>query len=121
MQTPTSATPPARQARPGDEFLMRATSSHPPAYAPSYKPSVLRTPRHALISLQQSLSEGAGPLFIADELGPVSLAQPDQRLAPGTHPLRDLRRRLGAASGHADVFRGRPADRDLPDREDDPE
>ena len=70
MQTPTSTTPPARQARPGDEFLMRDTSSHPPAYTPSYKTSVLRSPRHALISLQQSLSEVTGPVFSADELGP---------------------------------------------------
>ncbi len=56
--------------QPGDEFLMRDTTSHPPAYAPPYKTSVLRSPRNALISLQQSLSEVTAPVFRADELGP---------------------------------------------------
>ena len=46
---------------------------------------------------------------------PLSVAQPGQRLAAGAHPLRDLRRRLGAAADHADVLRGRPADQELPD------
>ena len=55
---------------PGDEFLMRDTTSHPPAYAPGYKTSVLRSPRNALISLQQSLSEVTAPMFRAEELGP---------------------------------------------------
>lgn len=54
----------------GDEFMMRDTTSHPPAYAPAYKTSVLRSPRNALISLQQSLSEVTAPLFRPDELGP---------------------------------------------------
>jgi protocatechuate 3,4-dioxygenase beta subunit len=31
---------------------------------------VLRSPRNALISLQQSLSEVTAPVFRADELGP---------------------------------------------------
>jgi len=60
----------SRAPVPGDEFMMRDTTSHPPAYAPSYKTSVLRSPRNALISLQQSLSEVTGPLFRAEELGP---------------------------------------------------
>jgi len=54
----------------GDEFMMRDTTSHPPAYAPAYKTSVLRSPRNALISLQQSLTEVTAPVFRADELGP---------------------------------------------------
>ena len=54
----------------GDEFMMRDTTSHPPAYAPAYKTSVLRSPRNALISLQQSLSEVTAPVFRAEELGP---------------------------------------------------
>jgi len=61
--------PPAPQ--PGDEFVMRDTTSHPPAYAPGYKTSVLRSPRNALISLQQSLSEVTAPVFRDDELGPL--------------------------------------------------
>ena len=52
------------------EFLMRDTTSHPPAYTPAYKTSVLRSPKLALISLQQSLSEVTAPVFRADELGP---------------------------------------------------
>ena len=185
-----------RAPQPDAEFLMRDTTSHPPAYTPAYKTSVLRSPRLALISLQQSLSEVTAPVFRADELGPldndlilnyakdglpigerivvhgyvhdqlgrpiknalvevwqcnasgryrhkkdqyigaldpnfggcgrmltdengyyafrtikpgpVPVAQPRQRLAPGAHPLRDLGRRLGAAPRHADVLRGRP-------------
>src|SRR5438128_2736980 len=53
------------------EFMMRDTTSHPPAYAPQYKTSVLRSPRLALISLQNSLSEVTAPVFSADELGPM--------------------------------------------------
>jgi protocatechuate 3,4-dioxygenase beta subunit len=60
-----------RAPRPDAEFLMRDTTSHPPAYTPQYKTSVLRSPRLALISLQQSLSEVTGPVFRADELGPL--------------------------------------------------
>src|ERR1044072_8004202 len=60
----------SRAPQPGDEFVMRDTTSHPPAYAPGYKTSILRSPKHALISLQQSLSEVTAPVFRADELGP---------------------------------------------------
>ena len=55
---------------PGDEFVMRDTTSHAPADAPGYKTSVLRSPRNALISLQQSLSEVTAPIFRPEELGP---------------------------------------------------
>lgn len=53
------------------EFLQRDRSVHPPAYTPDYKTSVLRSPRNALISLQNSLSEITGPVFRPDELGPL--------------------------------------------------
>ena len=53
------------------EFIMRDTTSHPPAYAPAYKTSVLRSPKNALISLQHSLSEVTAPVFRADALGPL--------------------------------------------------
>src|SRR4030095_7055050 len=53
------------------EFMMRDTTSHPPAYAPGYKTSILRSPRNALISLQQSLSEVTAPVFRAEELCPT--------------------------------------------------
>jgi protocatechuate 3,4-dioxygenase beta subunit len=55
----------------GAEYLMRDTTSHPPAYAPGYKTSILRSPKNALISLQNSLSEVTAPAFQASELGPL--------------------------------------------------
>jgi protocatechuate 3,4-dioxygenase beta subunit len=60
-----------RAPAPDAEYLMRDTTSHPPAYAPGYKTSVLRSPRLAPISLQQSLSEVTAPVFDASELGPL--------------------------------------------------
>ena len=53
------------------EFYQRDHGVHPPAYAPGYKTTVLRSPKHALISLQNSLSEITGPVFRSDELGPL--------------------------------------------------
>ena len=53
------------------EFYQRDRTIHPPAYAPTYKTSVLRSPQKTLISLQNSLSEITGPVFGADELGPL--------------------------------------------------
>ena len=61
----------SRAPTPDAEYLMRDTTSHPAALAPAYKTSVLRSPRLALISLQQSLSEITAPVFRADELGPL--------------------------------------------------
>ena len=68
MTDPTTILPPAAA---DGEYLMRDTTSHPPALAPSYKTSVLRSPRNALISLSQTLSEVTAPTFSADELGPL--------------------------------------------------
>jgi len=50
-------------------FAQRDTDAHPPAYTPGYKTSVLRSPRQALISIAQTLSERTAPQFRADELG----------------------------------------------------
>jgi protocatechuate 3,4-dioxygenase beta subunit len=61
----------AAPARPDDEYLMRDPTAHPPALAPGYKTSVLRSPRNALISLSQTLSEVTAPSFTAGELGPL--------------------------------------------------
>jgi len=58
-----------RAPAPGAEFLMRDTTSHPPAYAPGYKSSILRSPKNMLLSLQNSLSEVTAPVFDASELG----------------------------------------------------
>jgi protocatechuate 3,4-dioxygenase, beta subunit len=53
------------------EFLQRDRAIHPPAFAPDYKTTYLRSPRNPLLSLQNSLSEVTGPLFAGDEIGPL--------------------------------------------------
>lgn len=45
------------------EFYQRDRTLHPPAFTPGYKTSVARSPRYALISLQNSVSEITGPVF----------------------------------------------------------
>jgi protocatechuate 3,4-dioxygenase, beta subunit len=52
-------------------YIARDRSMHPPAYAPEYKTSVLRSPRKPLLSLQQSLSEITGPVFGHEDLDPL--------------------------------------------------
>lgn len=53
------------------ELVHRDYSHHPPALAPLYKTSVLRSPRNALISLQNSLSELTAPVFTPTDIGPI--------------------------------------------------
>jgi protocatechuate 3,4-dioxygenase beta subunit len=53
------------------EFHPRDRTLHPPALTPGYKTSVLRSPRQALLSLQQSLSEVTGPLFGPGDIDPL--------------------------------------------------
>ena len=53
------------------EYHMRDREMHPPAYHPGYKTSVPRSPRQALLSLEQSLSEITGPTFGHNDLGPL--------------------------------------------------
>jgi protocatechuate 3,4-dioxygenase, beta subunit len=53
------------------EFFQRDRTVHPPAYSPDYKTSLSRSPRQALLSLQNSLSEITGPVFGHDEIGPL--------------------------------------------------
>ncbi len=52
-------------------FYQRDRAMQPPAYAPVYKTSVTRSPRQALLSLENSLSELTGPVFGHDDLGPL--------------------------------------------------
>jgi hypothetical protein len=54
---------------PGD-FFQRDRGLHPPALAPGYKSSVLRSPRQALLSLDQGLSERTGPAFGHGDIAP---------------------------------------------------
>lgn len=44
-------------------FVQRDLAGHPPAYAPGYKSSVLRSPRLPLVSFSNSLTEATGPVF----------------------------------------------------------
>lgn len=57
--------------RPSDEFIQRDTRQHAPALTPDYKTSVLRSPRLALIAIEQTLSEITAPAFRPEELGPL--------------------------------------------------
>ncbi|MBV8913126.1 MAG: protocatechuate 3,4-dioxygenase subunit beta [Acetobacteraceae bacterium] len=56
---------------PTEEFIQRDRRQHPPGFTPDYKTSMLRSPRLALWSLQNSLSEVTGPVFGREELGPL--------------------------------------------------
>jgi len=50
-------------------FFQRDLSWHPPAFAPGYKTSVLRSPQKALLSLDNTISEITGPVFGHSILG----------------------------------------------------
>lgn len=45
------------------DFIRRNRSLHPPALTPGYKTSVLRSPRCALVSLEQGIGEKSGPIY----------------------------------------------------------
>lgn len=49
--------------KPPGDYFQRDRSTQPPAYTPDYKTSVARSPRYALISLQNTVSEITGPVF----------------------------------------------------------
>ena len=57
--------------RPKGDFYQRDRTTQPPAYAPDYKTSVTRSPRFALLSLENSPSEISGPVFGQDDVGPL--------------------------------------------------
>ncbi|TCL64589.1 protocatechuate 3,4-dioxygenase subunit beta [Rhizobium sp. BK251] len=44
-------------------FFARDRAWHPPAFAPGYKTSILRSPQKALLSLDGTISEITGPVF----------------------------------------------------------
>lgn len=53
------------------ELIRRDRAWHPPGYAPGYKSTILRSPKRALLGLEQSMSELTGPVFghsMLDEL-----------------------------------------------------
>lgn len=45
-------------------YAQRNTDDHPPAYTPGYKTSVLRSPKNALISINETLTEVTAPHFL---------------------------------------------------------
>lgn len=51
------------------EYYQRDQGRHPPALVPTYKTSVARSPRYALISLEQTKSEITGPRFGHGDFG----------------------------------------------------
>lgn len=55
----------------GGSFYQRDRNWHPPAFTPEYKTSVLRSPKNALLSLGNTLSEMTGPVFGHNMLGPL--------------------------------------------------
>lgn len=54
-------------SRPADYF-QRDRRWHPPALAPDYKTSLSRSPRQALLSIDQTVSEITGPVFAASDI-----------------------------------------------------
>jgi len=54
---------------PAREFAARDLTRHPPALAPDYKTSIVRSPRLPPLSIGNTLSEIAGPVFGADDVG----------------------------------------------------
>ncbi len=50
-------------------FFARDRNWHPPAYAPGYKTTVLRSPKYAYLSLDNTISEITGPVFGQSILG----------------------------------------------------
>jgi len=50
-------------------FFQRDRVWHPPAYAPGYKTTVLRSPKYAYLSLDNTISEITGPVFGHSMLG----------------------------------------------------
>lgn len=65
-------------------FFPRDPLRHPPAFAPGYKTTVMRSPRAAPLSFPTTLSEETSPVFGHDMLGPMdadmlhNFAQPGQ-------------------------------------------
>lgn len=53
------------------DLYQRDREWHPPALTPTYKTSVTRSPRFALLSLQSSASEMTGPTFGHNDIDPL--------------------------------------------------
>lgn len=71
---------------PGD-YHQRDRNRHPQAYTPGYKTSVARSPRYALISLQNSVSEITGPVFGQNDINPGDEDLLMNYAKPGQSPI----------------------------------
>jgi protocatechuate 3,4-dioxygenase beta subunit len=80
-------------------FFQRDHSRQPPAFTPSYKTSVLRSPRLAPLSLNNTLSEITGPVFGHEILGEL-----DNDL------IHNFARSGGSAIGERIIVHGRVLD-----------
>jgi protocatechuate 3,4-dioxygenase, beta subunit len=69
------------------EFHQRDRRWHPPAYTRDYKTSVSRSPRYALISLQNSMSEVTGPVFGHNDIDPLDNDLISNYAQPGESPI----------------------------------
>ncbi len=52
------------------EYYQRDRERQPPGYTPDYKTSVARSPRYALLSLENTVSEVTGPVFGHADVAP---------------------------------------------------
>jgi protocatechuate 3,4-dioxygenase, beta subunit len=68
-------------------FFQRDRSWHPPAFAPGYKTSVTRSPRYALLSLNNTLSEITGPVFGHGMIGELDNDLLRNYARPGESPI----------------------------------
>jgi protocatechuate 3,4-dioxygenase beta subunit len=68
-------------------FFQRDRSRHPPAFTPGYKTSVTRSPRYALLSLNNTLSEITGPVFGHGLLGELDNDLIRNYARPGESPI----------------------------------
>ncbi len=55
----------------GRHLIQRDREWHPPAYAPDYKTSVARSPKLALLSIENTASELTGPTFGHGDIDPI--------------------------------------------------
>ena len=68
-------------------FFQRDRSWHPPAFTPGYKTSVARSPRYALLSLNNTLSELTGPVFGHSMIGELDNDLIRNYARPGESPI----------------------------------
>ena len=69
------------------DYYHRNRDRHPPALTPGYKTSVGRSPRYALISLQNTVSERTGPVFGHGDVDPGDSDLLTNYAAPGAGPI----------------------------------